>query len=192
MRDQSAEVPVTSDYYRKAAWGSNLLQSLAVSVIALVFLPACGSTAGDQHQTSTTHAPATTTASTPLPVASPRTVTWVDVQVGDCLAAIPRVDIGEVTATVVDCTSPHLAEVYSRAPLTVNAAVADVANQQCAAQFPAYTGQPVDGSRYTIAYLVDSNQDRTIVDPTTGPSPSTAICLLQSASGQPLTASARH
>ncbi|MCV7102656.1 hypothetical protein H7I01_20260 [Mycobacterium palustre] len=35
---------------------------------------------------------------------------------------------------------------------------------------------------------IDSNQDRTGADPT----PSTVICLLQAADGQPLTGSARH
>jgi hypothetical protein len=38
-----------------------------------------------------------------------------------------------------------------------------------------------------MTYLIDSNQDRT----TNNPTPSTAICFLQSADGGPLTKSAR-
>jgi hypothetical protein len=39
-----------------------------------------------------------------------------------------------------------------------------------------------------VTYLIDSGQDRT----SNNPLPSTVICLLQSASGQPLTESARR
>ena len=83
----------------------------------------------------------------------------------------------------------HAAEVYLRAPVEVNAAIADVANRSCEAGVPDYTGRPVDGSPYSVTYLIDSNQDRT----SNNPLPSTVICLLQSSSGEPLVASAhRH
>ena len=72
--------------------------------------------------------------------------------------------------------------------MAVNAAIADVANQQCATRFPQYTGQPLNGSPYAITYLINSNQDRTSANPT----PSTVICLLQGSSGQELTGSARR
>ena len=52
----------------------------------------------------------------------------------------------------------------------------------------AYTGQPFNGSPFTVTYLIDSNQDRTANNPT----PSTAICFLQAADGGPLTESARR
>jgi hypothetical protein len=81
-----------------------------------------------------------------------------------------------------------LAEVYLRAPMAVNAAVANVANRDCAAGFAPYTGRPVDGSPFSITFLIDSNQDRTGANPT----PSTLICLLQAANGQPLSGSARR
>ena len=49
-------------------------------------------------------------------------------------------------------------------------------------------GQSIDGSPFTVTYLIDSNQDRTSNNPT----PSTAICFLQATNGGPLTASARR
>jgi hypothetical protein len=93
-----------------------------------------------------------------------------------------------VTVAVVDCATPHSAEVYLRAPVEVNAAIADVANRECNAGFPRYTGRSVDGSPFVVTYLIDSSQDRTGADPL----PSTVICFLQAADGRPLTASARR
>ena len=115
-------------------------------------------------------------------------VKWIDLQVGDCVADLPPIDLSRVTVTSVDCGTPHLAEVYLRGPLAVDKAVAIVANKDCNEGFAPYTGRPVDGSPFSITYLIDSNQDRTGADPT----PSTVICLLQSANGQPLTGSARR
>jgi len=116
------------------------------------------------------------------------TVKWIDLQVGQCVADLPPADLSRVTVTVVDCATAHLAEVYLRAPVAVNAAVANVANQRCNAGLAPYTGQSATGSPYSITYLIDSNQDRTGADPT----PSTVICLLQAANGQPLTGSVHH
>ncbi|WP_372517398.1 hypothetical protein [Mycobacterium nebraskense] len=113
---------------------------------------------------------------------------WIDLQAGECVADLPPSDLSRVTVTVVDCATAHLAEVYLRAPMAVDTAVAGVANRDCAAGFAPYTGRPVEGSPFSITYLIDSNQDRTGADPT----PSTAICLLQSANGQPLSGSARR
>jgi hypothetical protein len=93
-----------------------------------------------------------------------------------------------VTVTVVECVGPHAAEVYLRGPMAVNGAVADVANRECAAGFSQYTGQSVDGSSFAVTYLIDSNQDRT----SDNPSPSTVICLLHAANGQPVTGSAHR
>jgi len=158
-------------------------------------LTACGPVATDTSIGRTT-ATATSTVSTsppptvaapPMPL-TPDTHKWVDLQVGDCIAEVPAVDLGEVSVSLVDCATAHAAEVYLRAPVEVNAAVADVANGVCAAGVPDYTGRPVDGSPYSVTYLIDSGQDRTANNPL----PSTVICLLQSANGQPLTASARH
>ncbi|RAV07265.1 hypothetical protein DQP57_19410 [Mycobacterium colombiense] len=113
---------------------------------------------------------------------------WIDLRAGECVTDLPPADGSRVNVTVVDCATAHLAEVYLRAPMAVDAAIATVANRDCAAGFAPYTGQPVAGSRFSITYLIDSNQDRTGANPT----PSTVICLLQSANGQPLTGSARH
>jgi hypothetical protein len=69
----------------------------------------------------------------------------------------------------------------------VNAAIADVADSQCAAGVADYTGRP-GGEAFTVTYLIDSNQDRTSANPL----PSTVICLLQARDGRQLTGSARR
>jgi hypothetical protein len=117
-----------------------------------------------------------------------RTVKWIDLQVGDCVTDLPPADMSRVTVTVVDCATAHLAEVYLRAPMAVDAAVANVANTDCNAGFAPYTGRSVDGSPFSITFLIDSNQDRTGANST----PSTVICLLQAANGQSLTGSAHR
>jgi|SRR5436305_2253251 hypothetical protein len=119
---------------------------------------------------------------------SSHTVKWIDLQAGDCVADLPPIDLSRVTVTVVDCATPHLAEAYLRAPMAVDKAVAIVANKDCSAGFAPYTGRSVDGSPFSITFLIDSNQDRTGATPT----PSTVICLLQAANGQPLSGSARR
>ncbi|KLO40798.1 hypothetical protein ABW17_15645 [Mycobacterium nebraskense] len=145
------------------------------------FQALCGPVAG-----AVLAAGATVTA-TAAPTIS-HTVKWIDLQVGDCVADLPPIDLSRVTVTVVDCATAHLAEAYLRAPLAVDKAVAIVANKDCNAGFAPYTGRPVEGSPFSITYLIDSNQDRTGANPT----PSTVICLLQSANGQPLTESAHR
>jgi hypothetical protein len=164
------------------------------SLVIALGLPACGADSGTPHQSSTSQPTTTTTTAiaAPPPIPGPRTEKWIDLDVGDCLTGVPQVDLGEVDVTRVDCTTPHMAEVYFRGPLTVNEAIPDVANSQCSAQFVAYTGLSFVGSRFAVTFLVDSNQDRTTIEPTTGPAPSTVICLLQDAHGQPLTGSARR
>ncbi|MGH3542666.1 MAG: hypothetical protein ACRDT5_01365 [Mycobacterium sp.] len=130
----------------------------------------------------------TTVPAAPPTTRDPRTEKWIDLQVGDCVAQLPPNDPSVVTVTVVDCASAHAAEVYLRGPMAVNAAVADVANRECAAGFSQYTGRSVDGSSFATTYLIDSNQDRT----SDNPAPSTVICLLHASNGQPLTKSARR
>jgi hypothetical protein len=161
---------------------------------AVALLSACATDAGTSAAPTTptsiaSSAPVTTTsaiAAPPTPQA--RTEKWVDLAVGDCLAAPPPTDPSVVTVTIVDCASPHSAEVYLLAPLAVNAAIADVAYQQCASGLSQYTGKPVKGGPFTAAYLIDSEQDRT----SNNPDPSTVICLLEAVDGQPLTESARR
>nr|WP_308215032.1 hypothetical protein [Mycolicibacterium arabiense] len=122
-----------------------------------------------------------------MPPPAPAAVTkqWVDLAVGECVAEVPAVDVGIATVSVVDCATPHRAEVYLLAPVAVDAAIADVGDQACASGVDAYTG----GGRgdLSITYLIDSKQDRTGAIPL----PSTVICLLQDAGGAPLTASVR-
>ena len=113
---------------------------------------------------------------------------WIELQVGDGLADPPPSDPSVVTVSVVDCALAHAAEVYLRADVEVNAAIADVADQQCDAGFTRYTGQAVGGSPLVVTYLIDSNQDRTSANPL----PSTVICLLAASNGGPLTGSARR
>ena len=93
-----------------------------------------------------------------------------------------------VTVTVVDCAQPHLAEVFLRANIPVDAAVTGIANQQCEAGLAQYTGLAANSTPFAISYLIDSEQDRT----SNNPYPSTVICLLQDAQGQTRTASARR
>jgi hypothetical protein len=160
--------------------------------LAAVMLPGCGGTTDlkPSHSTSraSTTVSTTTAVAAPPTTRNPRSEKWIDLQVGDCLAELPSIDPSVVTVSVVDCATTHAAEVYLRGPLAVNAAVADVANQECASGFSHYTGQSVDGSSFAVTYLIDSNQDRTADNPT----PSTVICLLHVADGQPLVRSARR
>jgi hypothetical protein len=156
---------------------------------AVVVLAACGGSPDTTPTLTTTSTTTTTTASTTTAVAAPvapasRSVKWVDLQAGDCLADAPPSDPSVVMVTVVDCAGPHLAETFLRAPVPVNDALSDVGNQQCNAGLAQYTA----GGPFTISYLIDSEQDRT----SNNPYPSTVICLLQSSSGQTLTGSARH
>ena len=148
-----------------------------------------GSTSGTAPPTGPTSAAAAGASGPASPATSgSRTEKWIDLHVGECVADLPPADLSRVTVTVVDCGTAHLAEVYLRAPMAVDTAVADVANRDCAAGFASYTGKSVDGSSYSVTYLIDSNMDRTGGTPM----PSTVICLLQRANGQSLTGSARR
>lgn len=122
------------------------------------------------------------TAATPPPA---RTVRWIELQPGDCLAGSPPTDPAEVMVNVVDCGVPHSAETFLRADIPVDAALSDTANARCAAGLTQYTGAP---GGFVVTYLIDSEQDRT----SNNPYPSTVICLLADPQGQPLTGSARQ
>jgi hypothetical protein len=170
---------------------------VVVSLAALALLTACDGGAGSSDATSTspvstTSAPATatttTTVATPPTAQGPRMAKWIDLQVGDCLADPPPSDPSVVTVSVVDCAIAHAAEVYLRADIEVNAAIADVADRECAAGFTRYTGLSVGGNPFVVTYLIDSNQDRTSANPL----PSTVICVLQASNGGPLTGSTRR
>lgn len=143
-----------------------------------------GSSAGSSTATSS---PATTQAAQTTTQA-PRTEKWIDLKVGDCLADAPPTDPAVVMVTLVDCSQPHLAEAFVRAPIPVDAALEGTANAQCETGFVEYTGRASAGSPYTITYMIDSDQDRTFNNPL----PSTVICLLQGAQGQSLTGSAHR
>ncbi|MCW2520664.1 MAG: hypothetical protein JWR46_3283 [Mycobacterium sp.] len=167
---------------------------LLACVATAMALSACATndaaTTTSSTTTDTTAPAVTTTAAAPsAPAPQARTVNWFDLDVGDCLADPPPVDDPNVIAVaVVDCSTPHHAEVYLRAPLAVNTAVADVADRKCNDGFTAYTGEPVGSGTFTITYLIDSNQNRT----SSNPDPSTVICLLQAAAGGTLTVPARR
>jgi hypothetical protein len=169
----------------------------------VALLSACSAHTSDTVKPGATPAPApTTNAATPTPASAAEAPTprnpsppppagnkkWIDLQVGDCLAEMPPTDLSALNVSIVDCASTHQAEVYLRTGLHVDSAIADVANRECAAGLSQYIGRPVEGSPFAVSYLIDSNQDRTGADP----SPSTVICLLQSANSQPLTGSAHH
>ena len=145
-----------------------------------------GQTAVDVDRSDFDHT-GTAITSAPPATAEPRAKNWFDLDVGDCLVDLPRVDLGEVSVGIVDCSSPHAGEVFLRAPVEVNAAIADVADQQCAAGVADYTGRRA-GDAFAVTYLIDSNQDRTSANPL----PSTVICLLQAGDGRQLTESVRR
>lgn len=168
---------------RRTAWG-------AVIGFAVTALTGCGDSSYTTPTLTTTNRTNTSTTTTPAaaPASQPRTVKWVDLKAGDCLADPPPADPAVVTVPLVDCGQPHLAEAYLRAPIPVNAALADVATSQCATGFQQYTGTAPGAAKYTYTYLIDSDQDRT----SDNPYPSTVICLLQSANGQPLNGSAHR
>jgi hypothetical protein len=139
--------------------------------------------------------PASTPVVAPMPSLSgmpatvapaPGTKSWVDLQVGECVEDIPAVEVGVTTVAILDCATPHRAEVFRLAPVAVNAAIADVASQACAAGVDQYTGGAPKRA-LSLTYLIDSEQDRTGAVPL----PSTVICLLQAADGQPLRGSVR-
>lgn len=170
--------------------------------IAVVVVAAGGTTACNTPASAPVPSPASTTASSSVasattpppsptieppasPGPEPRTIKWVELAVGDCTTGVPAVELGEVTVTVTDCSGPHAAEVYLLAPIAVNTALADVANRVCADGLSGYVGQ--SEQNYSITNLIDSRQDRT----SNNPLPSTVICLLQAATGAPLTGSAR-
>ncbi len=165
---------------------------VAVASIAVALVSACRTDAGSPVATSTTTSPAGTSAAAvaepPPVVATSEVKKWVELQVGDCLADPPPTDPGVVTVAVVDCAQPHVAEVFSRVPLAVDMALADVAGRVCAEGFVQYTGLASNGSPFTLTFLIDSNQDRTADNP----NPSAVICLLQGANGQAMTVSARR
>ncbi len=129
---------------------------LAWPMTALVMLPGCGPAAVDTSigTTSTpvsalSTTPAPTIAAPPMPL-GPETHKWVDLQVGDCIAEVPAVDLGAVAVSLVDCADAHAAEVYLRAPVEVNAAITDVANRACVDGLlrlhgPFRRGRPVRG-----------------------------------------------
>ena len=167
---------------------------LGLALAALALLTACGGGAGssDASEVHRVLAPdavtTTTTVAAPHTAQGARTEKWIDLQVGDCIADPPPSDPSVVTVSVVDCAIAHAAEVYLRADVEVNAAIADVADRECDAGFTRYTGQSVGSSPFVVTYLIDSNQDRTSANPL----PSTVICLLQAPTGGPLTGSARR
>lgn len=168
-----------------------MLPALAVGLCVLTLLTACAgkaTTPTSSPLTTTATATATTTLAAAPPTQPSRTARWVDLNAGDCLAEPPPTDPAVVIVTVVDCSARHLAETYLRAALPVDAAVTNIASQQCDAGFSEYTGRPLANSGFTITYLIDSEQDRT----SNNPYPSTVICLLQGADGQPMSGSARR
>ncbi|WP_445169426.1 hypothetical protein ACTXG7_08950 [Mycolicibacterium sp. Dal123E01] len=158
-------------------------------ILALAMLTGCGGSSYSTPTLTTTNTPpATTTTQAAAPAARPRAEKWVDLKAGDCLADPPSTDPAVVMVNIVDCAQPHQAEAYLRAPIPVNAALADVATSQCATGLRAYTAGTAAADKYTGTYLIDSEQDRT----SDNPYPSTVICLLQAADGKPMTGSARR
>lgn len=165
---------------------------ITLAAAAAVLVSACSATPRDKAAPApATTTPPTVTTAAPAPAPAPkpmRSQNWTALQIGDCLAAPPSTDPAVVTVDLVDCAVPHQAEVFVRANIPVDTALSDNANAQCATGLTQYTGSSAVGGGYTVTYLIDSDQDRT----SNNPLPSTLICLLQSAQGQPLTGSAKR
>ena len=132
-----------------------------------MLLSACGSTTAPSSTPTTTARPSPTTTTPAPPSTTPavRTVNWFDLDVGECLADPPPVDPNVIAVAVVDCETPHHAEVYLRVPLAVNTAIAEVANRKCNDGFTAYTGEPVGSGTFSVAYLIDSQSKPHVVQP---------------------------
>lgn len=170
------------------------LRSTAIPLAVLV-VSGCGAShpaPTDTTTADTTTANATATTTTEAAVVSPtaapaRPARWVDLQAGDCLADPPPEDPSVVYVTVVDCATPHSAQVFHRGGLRVNAALADIARTECDAGLTTFTGQGASG-RYAVTFLIDSRQDRT----DNNPIPSDVICVLTDPGGAKLTGSAGH
>lgn len=165
--------------------------ALVASLTALAAVPSCGAkSAGPATQASGSSTPtkagATVPSATPSASTAPATTKWVDLKPGQCLAAPPPTDPAIVTVDVIDCTTPHAAEVFLRVNIPVDTALTGNANGQCETGLAQYTAGASAGGQFSITYLIDSDQDRT----SNNPLPSTLICLLESAQGQPLTRSA--
>ncbi|MEE6163225.1 MULTISPECIES: hypothetical protein [unclassified Mycolicibacterium] len=172
-----------------------MLTSMRIATAMLVgaALTACG---GGQHVTDSSSAQPATSLHTAAPAPPPsyaapakeQSKAWVDLQAGDCLVGMPPTDPSVVMVTTVDCATPHRAEAFYRGDVSVNDAIAGVADQACATGFASYTGHPATGSRFSVTYLIDSRQDRT----SNNPEPSSVICVLYAADGTQLTGSARR
>lgn len=169
--------------------------ALSAPLITLALLSACAAgtdTAGEASKSPTSSAAPVITSATvaaPAPTTqATRSKNWFDLDVGDCLADPPPVDPNVIAVRIVDCATTHRAEVYLRAPMAVNTALAAVADRECGAGFTNYTGQQVGDGPLALSYLIDSNQNRT----SSNPDPSAVICVLTAADGRPLTGSARR
>jgi hypothetical protein len=147
-------------------------RQIRTALIPLVVLAGCSqhpateapspSSTSTASRTATPNAPPTVAAPT---AQSPRTEKWVDLHVGDCVAEVPPVDLGAVTVDVVDCSTPHQAEVYLLAPIAVNAAITDVANQACSAGVTPYTGNPPAPSPWPTSLIRGRTGPPTIRSP---------------------------
>lgn len=142
--------------------GRHVLYALS----AVTMLAACSSNGARGGIASTnmnpTNPPATAETATVSPTPAPqsaRTETWINLQVGDCLADLPPADLSRITVTIVDCATAHSAEVYLRAPVAVDAAVVSMANRDCAAGLrptqanpstPAHTRWRISSTRIRI------------------------------------------
>jgi hypothetical protein len=131
--------------------------------VVVVALTACSSS---NDSTTTTTKPldpfATSGASSASSSAAPLALAPSALAVGQCFDTdqfIPGAAIDLTTARVVDCSEPHQHEVYAvklqtaapGTPYPGDAALAAFADDQCLADFTAYTGVDYRASSYDIA-----------------------------------------
>jgi hypothetical protein len=182
-------------------WRRAALAVTAVTAAATV--AGCGSGSAPTAETMvapttdapTTAAPTTTKGSSAGSGSASGLVRWENLNAGQCLVNMPS---GETVTTVevVDCGAEHGAEIYWTGPVSASSSAmrgADAAAEgQCRAQFLTYTGGPVDGSPYQIAWV-------TAAPPKAGQTPglpsrsqSLLLCALSRSDGTKPTASAKQ
>ena len=166
-----------------------LFSTLLVAVVVLMYVQM------SSHPDSTPSPPTTTTqitssdeeAATEIPYAEGRTVHSTELQVGDCFSYSnsSSTQVGDVE--VVDCSAPHLYEVYNNYQIT-QSTFPDTSTMEseqrtaCYDTFETYVGTSYDRSQYDATTLTPTEAswaqgDRTIT------------CILKTKDGSEITGS---
>jgi len=138
-------------------------------------------------------ATSTTTPSTPT---RGRIVHTTNLQIGDCFNETDDSDTGSTDGTgtrqigdveIVDCSAPHVYEVYSNHQITQSTfpdrdTMRSEAQTVCRDTFETYVGVPYEQSQYSASYLTPRESSWTRGD-------RTITCTIKSGDGSPVTGS---